>query len=1263
MRRLAIFLAILAAACDSSVAPKNPYDPATPPEYQAKAGLRGRLATGLVSSLAGQQVGLRLNGQPLSPTTCAADGSFVFSGLTPGQYQVVTAPTGFAPLSLSAALKAGQVLDMGDIDLTALTGAQGSQITGRITLEGTPVDLSGSLVEAVGAAFTAVTDTAGAFRLTLIPGSYSLQFSHPSFRTFRLDGVVVGTGETRALPDDVLLYINPAHLIGHVDGEVLNGPAAPLSITSVSVDGHTGVAITGPSGDFQLDVPAGSYVMRLHKDGYADVTMPVLNLVGGEDRPVGDFTLALARGGIAGRVALADGGDPAGAVVEVTGEGKATVAAADGRFTIDGLVVGVHEVTARRDGYSRAVRGSITVTEGALADAGTLTLARQGGAVTVVEAPYTTARLVHLQLSASGVTHYHASEDPDFIDPAMGDVAATWRPFTTGDQVAFTLPDRDGAHLVYVAFSNGGVSPSAPVSATVVLDRLAPSAPAVVVGDGSGWSRAASGVVSLALAAQDLPALAGAEASGLGTVQLVNGTDFSGAGVSTVAFNTSVAWSLAAPGTDGLKTISVRVVDRAGNASAATTTTVTVDTAAPSNPGITLAGPDPTHPGYTTTPFVTAQVTASDANGGTGNQNLYVKLSNDQGFLGARYQPFAPELPWVLTSVDGAKKVYARFMDPAGNESLPVEASITLTTSGPTSPGLTIVERDSRQNGATNQRAVNLRLDAVGQAVLARVAENPALTGATDISLAGVTLPYLTPDALGLLLADADGAHTLWVRYYDAAGNASEVAAATVTLDRVAPTAVVPVVTPSPWAPSAAVTLTAPAAGQDEVQVSGAGVTSPSGWRPAPAGALVPLGLSAGDGTKVFAVSYRDLADNVTTLAAPAVALAVDATAPTSALTFPVSGRLADGTTSTSLTATPSVTLDLSSAGDGAGSGVVEMQVGESASLAGAAWTAWSSAPAFQLSSGDGAKVVYARFRDAVGNPSAIVSGTITLDTAGPTSATVSLRENDSRPSNGSTNSTSIQVVLNAAGGATRALISENPSFAGAVQVNLVGQSLPYTTALGVFSLTPVDAAHTVWVKYFDATGNASNPATAQVLLDRVAPSSTPPALSPAAFARTTGASLTPPAAGQDELQVTGSGVANIAWSAAPAGVAIPLTLVAGDGGKAFTVTWRDLADNLSAAIPLSLTLDAAAPAIPASITVTGTLGDGTASTAYAASTGVTLDLRTSVADATSGVAEMMLSNRADFSERRLAALRGLGAGALGAAAGRRHQGGLREVP
>jgi len=1175
LRLLASLLVL--AGCTSSVPPTNPYDPATPPDHQAKAALRGTLQTSLFASKAGFQVGLRRAGLPMSPTLAEADGSFVFDALVPGDYSLEPSPAGFTPLSIPLHLAPGQDLDVGAVELVPLSGASAASITGRVVLGAGAADLSGTLVEAVGSAFTAITNSLGQYSLSVIPGDYQLRFTHQDYLPATLQAVTVSAGEQRELVDPVTLDFNPAVLQGHVDGELAGGGLAGLAGATVTLDGTAYDAVTGPTGDFTVLAPSGSYLLRVLKPGYADVTVAVLQVVAGEHRTLEALTVTLSRGSLAGAVALADSGDASGAVVEVTGAKVAAVTGSDGAFRFDGLTEGVYEVTARRDGYGRAVATSLTVRAGQATPVPTLTLARQGGSVSVDEGPFTREPVIHLSLGAAGVTHYRASLDPAYGDAALGDLATDWHAFTTGTPVAFTLPGADGAKAVWVTFSTGGADPGAPIATTVVLDRQAPARPVLTLGDGSGWSRAQGGVLSLAIAAQDLPAVAGAAVSGLDRSWIANGADCTPGGLTPRAFNGSEAWTVASPGQDGPKEVAVCVVDRAGNVSPAATATITVDTQPPTAPGLSLSGGDPAHPTFTTSPLVTATLAADDLNAGAGGSGLQVRLSNAAGMAGARYQPFASSLTWILSTGDGDKTVWAQFMDPAGNETAAIPATITLETSGPTAPAVTLVEQDAAQNGATNNRVVGLVLQALGNPVSALVAENPALSGATAVDLltqpASLAQPYL------FTLADADGTHTLWVRFLDAAGNASEPAAAAVVLDRSPPLASPPAVSPQPFTSGSTIALTPPSAGQDELQVAGPGVV-PLAWTAAPAGVPVLVSLAGGNGARAFTVSYRDRAGNVTPLAPQQVV--VDTVAP-AAVPFAVTGTLGGGLASSIRTATRSVTLDLTGQDD-ATSGIVEVQLSNDAGFAGAAWQPYvkSAAVPWLLGPGDGPKTVHARFRDAVGLVSATAQGHIDLREAAPSGGSLVI-EGGAR-----TTSKSRLALAVRATGATQMRFT--------VDGGLPGPWLDYATDAAVDLLPdPAEGTRTVDVTFRNAAEVEGAGVTAAIFYDRRAP-----AAPGVAVTGTLADSATSSTYAASPIVV-----ARLAWSAADVTVAemtlfesptcaLPASPVwqplasaatfvfsAGDGDRRLCAALRDEAGNAGDGAGAAITLDTAAPANP----------------------------------------------------------------------------------
>jgi hypothetical protein len=141
--------------------------------------------------------------------------------------------------------------------------------------------------------------------------------------------------------------------------------------------------------------------------------------------------------------------------------------------------------------------------------------------------------------------------------------------------------------------------------------------------------------------------------------------------------------------------------------------------------------------------------------------------------------------------------------------------------------------------------------------------------------------------------------------------------------------------------------------------------------------------LSGGDGGKTVYARVRDAAGNESGSSSDTITLDEDVPA--------VSGVSING--GAAATNNTSVTVSIT-AGDGAGSGVSQYQVSESATFVGATWQAWTGSPqsaGITLTGGDGEKTVYARVRDNVLRESSSSSDTITLDTAGPTFVSVTL--------------------------------------------------------------------------------------------------------------------------------------------------------------------------------------------------------------------------------------------------------------------------------
>lgn len=196
------------------------------------------------------------------------------------------------------------------------------------------------------------------------------------------------------------------------------------------------------------------------------------------------------------------------------------------------------------------------------------------------------------------------------------------------------------------------------------------------------------------------------------------------------------------------------------------------------------------------------------------------------------------------------------------------------------------------------------------------------------------------------------------------------------------------------------------------------------------------------------------------------IAFKVDTTAPSS-------GSISIDSGATYAIST-SVTLTISSS-DG-GSGLYQMMISENSGFTGVSWESYSTSKSFTLSSGDGSKTVYIKFKDTAGNESSSYSNSITLDTAGPSNGSISINS-------GATYTTNRSVTLTiSASDATYMMISENSDFSSASWED-------YSTSKSL-TLSTGDRAKTVYIKFKDDAGNETSSVSDSITSDATAPAS-----------------------------------------------------------------------------------------------------------------------------------------------------------------------------
>ncbi len=127
---------------------------------------------------------------------------------------------------------------------------------------------------------------------------------------------------------------------------------------------------------------------------------------------------------------------------------------------------------------------------------------------------------------------------------------------------------------------------------------------------------------------------------------------------------------------DGQKRIYIKFSNANGLQSGTVTADIVVDSTAPTGAAIAINENAAT----TSTQDVTLALSATDA----ATAVSQMLIDNDASFTDAAWEAFSGTRAWTLPAGDGAKTVYAKFRDAAGNETGVVSASIMLESSMPT---------------------------------------------------------------------------------------------------------------------------------------------------------------------------------------------------------------------------------------------------------------------------------------------------------------------------------------------------------------------------------------------------------------------------------------------------------------------------------------------------------------------------------------------------------------------------------------------------
>ncbi len=246
---------------------------------------------------------------------------------------------------------------------------------------------------------------------------------------------------------------------------------------------------------------------------------------------------------------------------------------------------------------------------------------------------------------------------------------------------------------------------------------------------------------------------------------------------------------------------------------------------------------------------------------------------------------------------------------------------------------------------------------------------------------------------------------------------------------------------------------------------------------------------------------------------------------------------------------------------------VADMRFSENGTDFGA-WQEYAGTAAYTLSAGDGARTVYAQFRDAHGNVSETASDSIGLDTAAP-AGTLAI-DDGAAWTNGAQVDLSLAASDAASGVAEMRFAQDGGPY---------GPWEPYATTRAL-TLAGPDGTRAVSVVFRDAAGHESAPAGDTIGLDRAPPSVSVSAAAGVSYTRSRVVTLTlfalDPLSGVADMRFSLDGTVFGAWEAYAPSRGIDLGPV--EGGKRVWVEYRDRAGNQALASD-TIVLDLTPPA------------------------------------------------------------------------------------
>ncbi|MEY8204142.1 MAG: carboxypeptidase-like regulatory domain-containing protein, partial [Bermanella sp.] len=290
-----------------------------------------------------------LDGLTNLTTFTDAAGDFSFNGAVPGNYQITLSKNGFKLRNLVVTLPADDaryVLPY-TVEMTLSYGI----LKGQVTLENA-TDHSGTAVNLAGTSYSAFTDSAGNWAMSIPEGSYSggLQVSQSGY-VGASDSTTLTIGAKNAVVVDTIML---NHLTGSISGLVQDSAGKALAGVQLTDTLSGTTTLSNSDGSFTISqVAVGSHDLALTLSGYVTEVVAV-TVTSGATTDLSATPLQLTPFSFSGSVSLGDDlSDHSGVQVVLDGSSNLTTnTQADGSFNFSGAVPGNYQLTFSRNGFS-----------------------------------------------------------------------------------------------------------------------------------------------------------------------------------------------------------------------------------------------------------------------------------------------------------------------------------------------------------------------------------------------------------------------------------------------------------------------------------------------------------------------------------------------------------------------------------------------------------------------------------------------------------------------------------------------------------------------------------------------------------------------------------------------------------------------------------------------------------------------------------------------------------------------------------------------